>query len=1088
MRSKRLKSGRYNAVFAVRSFRLNPIISKSYRGKIMTQFSLRLLRRLLTTLAVAAPIALAPLFALGDDIPSDGLTLSSNPGSVTYTFVGGSSPSGPVRIDLNGTSVLSALPISAAFVVNNDASIFTTNGSGKTTTLNGSSITITNGKELTFGSSSESTDLGTINVNASISGGQTLNINRGSKNAETALNVANSGFSGTVNVNQGILTINAVDAINSNNAIIIGENGTLKIGTASTATVQSVANKGTILLNNKRLIITENGSTLGKVSSGILQFNSDFTLDDDAILNDVDIVLNGTTMTVANDSDVASIQTTSGKTGTVIINETETLTLTKPSSFGTGVTYKSSKNNDGTLIFGSEDGVLSGNFATGSTAQLATAEGSMVIVQVNKNSSWTLGTDETVNGLALAGGSNSSTASTVNLGNNTLNVNAGIESYGVANVTSSGSGSVKLLNASNFVGDGTLTIDNVNLNSKTLSIQAGSESTSTNPYTVKFKKVSNPGNIAINRNTVLEADLATSAALYGYNGGTLDGNLTQTGTGKTYIKDGTFNITGDAKFTSGNSIVMDMIEGTASSGLPGLNVGGKLIFNTDATSAIKSDTADMTTVTLSGYRSGDSLKITLEAEDGIYGYGNGNGSELNNVAKKAAPIVGGTEYIVYDSKTNENYFKILLDNTAAFDIDSLTYNDGLLDISLKARSTTDNPIEQVLVNGVNEGNEAMTYLYDKVNASSDRNSALNQLNPYTVSATTANQMWISQEYISRTLQRMKMVRMAVNGYDAFVPMGYPGYANADAPETAYLGQSYGYPEYGYGAPCGWRPGACGVLGNQWWFRGIGAWERQEASGNLARYDTDYSGFTIGVDRLYGPGMLFGISAGGVWNTTKFRDAGGSVAKGGTFLLDLYGSYFDSCNHFDYMFGYQGGTTDTTRRNDIGVAPAFGKMKSNTFIAAIELGHTFRFLRNTLEPYYDLQYVNIQNDDFTEYGSAAALAIDKNNQHALLQTIGLRYSGSCAGPLKGYYFIPQVEVGWVHNYSDTDIVSIASFANAVEAGSFVTTGYHVPRDRVKVSVGLDIVFNPAAKIDIKYECQAGGGFGFHTLTGGFDWNF
>ncbi|MBR6437138.1 MAG: phosphoglycerate kinase, partial [Thermoguttaceae bacterium] len=472
-------------------------------------------------------------------------------------------------------------------------------------------------------------------------------------------------------------------------------------------------------------------------------------------------------------------------------------------------------------------------------------------------------TDETVNKLTLAGGSNSTNASTVNLGDNTLTVSNGIESTGIANVSTSGSGEVKLANATNIVGDGTLTVDSINLNSKTLSLQAGEESTSTNPYTVKFNKISNPGAVAINRNTVLQGNLATSNAVYGYNGGKLDGNLTQTGTGKTYIKDGIFNITGDAKFTSGNGIVLDMIEGTSSAGLPGLNVGGKLIFNTDATSAITSDTADMTVVTLSGYRSGEGLKITLEAEDGIYGYGNGNGSELNNVAKKAAPIVGGTEYIVYDSGTNENYFKILLDNTAAFDIDSLTYNDGTLDINLKARSTSDNPIEQVIVNGVNNGNAAMTSLYDKVNATSDRDAAFNQLNPYTVSATTTNQMWISQEYTSRTFQRMKMVRAAVCGFDAFVPMGAP-FAELDSPEAAYLGQSYGYPEeygygygYGYSARCGWRPGYCGVLGNQWWFRGIGAWERQEAYGDLAQYDTDYSGFTIGVDRLYGPGMLFG---------------------------------------------------------------------------------------------------------------------------------------------------------------------------------------------------------------------------------------
>ncbi|MBR5711030.1 MAG: autotransporter domain-containing protein [Thermoguttaceae bacterium] len=948
----------------------------------MTQFPLRQLWRLLATIAAAAPLALIPAFAFGEDVPTtiDGLTLSTDPGSKTYTFVprlGSTPPSGPVKIDLKNKS---ELDISAAFIVDNlTANIYIINGSeDKTATLKGTSIAIHDGNELTIGNSSaDSTDFGTINVNSNISGdveNTVLTINRGSKTAETVLNGNNSNFSGSVNVKKGILTINEVDpsndgyAINSNNAITIEENGTLKIGTASTATVRYVTNNGTIDLNNKKLIITEIGTVLGNVSNGQLEFDSagEFILDNSGTLKNVDIALNDTIMKVNN----------------------------------------------------------------------------------------------------------------------------GIKSAGNVNISTSDSGEIKLNNATNIKGDGTLTIDDINLNSQALSI----ESNSSNLYTVKFTNFSNPGGkITINSNTKLQLgtdlvtnDLVTNSDLHGYNGGTLQGNLIQSGSGKTYIEGGSFKINGDAKYNSGSGIV---IQGSNSTSDPDLIVNGKLIFNTDAS------------VTLSGSRN-----ITLQATDGIYSYENSSESELtNNLAWKPNNETG-TEYIVYGSSSEQqqDYFKILLDSNA-YDIKDLTYNNRLLNITLEDRSVTDNPIEQIIVNAANAGNGAMADLHNKINnADCGRDAALNQLNPYTVSATTANQMWISQEYVSRTFQRMKMVRMAAFGYDNFVPMAPFGYANnVDDPETAYLGQSYGYPEYGYGydygygygAPCGWRPGYCGVLGNQWWFRGIGAWERQEAEGNLARYDTDYSGFTIGFDRLYGPGMLFGMSAGGVWNTTKFKDAGGSVAKGGTFLLDLYGSYFNNCSHFDYMFGYQGGTTDTTRRTDFGVDPSFGKIKSNTFIAAMELGRTFRFLRNTLEPYYDLQYINIQNDAFTEYGyafteydSEAALDVYKNNQHALLQTIGIRYMGSCAGPLKGYYFVPQVEVGWVHNYSNTDIVSVASFANAVEAGSFVTSGYHVPRDRVKVAVGLDIVFNPYAKIDIKYECQAGDGFGFHTLTGGFDWNF
>ena len=947
----------------------------------MTLFPLRQLWRLLATIAAAAPLALIPALAFGDVVPPapEGTTVSSDIGSdVTYTFI--ESPySGPVKIDLNNSNI----SVNAAFDVYSDASIFTINGAGRTATLTGNDITIHTvdniKKSLTFGSPSEATDLGTIIVNDGISGGESLNINRGSKDAKTIFSGDNSGFTGTVNIDKGQLIINNADAINASNTVVISENGTLILNTG--ATVEMIKNEGTINLGNATLVIEKIGSTLGNVSAenGQLQINStDFTLDDSGTLNNVDLVFNGTEMSVNN----------------------------------------------------------------------------------------------------------------------------GIKSAGNTKISTNSSREVKLNNATKIVGAGTLTIDDINLNSKDLSI----ESNSSNLYTVKLTNFSGPGNITIKSNTVLQlgTDLVTDSDLHGYNGGTLKGNLIQSGSGKTYVENGSFNIDGNAKYESDSGIVFN---GANSAGASNLYVNGNLIFNTDSTTAVTSDNAQLTTLTLSGDNSGDSLSIkSLKiTANGIYGYGDGSSpeSELNNnLGFKGTSTDDGMEYIVYnkDSESTENYFKILLKDDA-FEIGDVKYNNGVLDINLKDRSVTDNPIEQIIVKAANADNKDMAYLHSKINqADCGREAALNQLNPYTVSATTANQMWISQEYVSRTFQRMKMVRAAACGFDSFVPMG-PGYADASDSETAYLGQSYGYPEYGYGygygygAPCGWRPGSCGVLGNQWWFRGIGAWERQEADGPLARYDTDYSGFTIGFDRLYGPGMLFGMSAGGVWNTTKFKDAGGSVAKGGTFLLDLYGSYFNSCSHFDYMFGYQGGTTDTTRRTDYGVAPSFGKIKSNTFIAAIELGRTFRFLRNTLEPYYDLQYINIQNDGLreygdasVEYGDAAALVIDKNNQHALLQTIGLRYMGSCAGPLKGYYFVPQVEVGWVHNYSNTDIVSVASFANAVTAGSFVTSGYHVPRDRVKVAVGLDIVFNPACKIDIKYECQAGSGFGFHTLTGGFDWNF
>lgn len=1052
------------------------------------------LKRIFAFVAVTL-LALCPGFALGEDVPPEGISLSSDPGTVTYTFVTGATTSGPVKMNLTSGS----FDVSAAFAVNSDASIYTINGGTNKTGLRGNAITITSGKELTIGSSSESTDTGTIEIYAPISGGQALNIRRGAASSEVILNTANTSFAGTVNIYQGVLTINVVDAVGSNNAVVISENGTLKLGAMSSATIQTLSNAGTVNLNNKKLIISEGGSTLGKISNGSLQFNSNasFTLDDSAKLTDVDIILNGATMTIGANQTLTSVQTVSGATGAVSIANGKTLTLTDAANFSTGITYKSAASNGGTLIFDGGTSSASATFTTGSSAQFATATGNLVNVQVNQYSTLALGAAETVADLTLNNGN-------VSLGNYALTVSGGnITSSGTSAVSlgSNNTGSLKLGAATNVTGSDTLTVDSLDLNSKTVSLTADKDKT----FTLKAKALSNAAAIAINRGTTLDVSsisggLNTSAALYGYNAGTLKGDLTYTGKGVMTIKDGMFNVTGNAKFATGNKITMDMEQGTSSQGMPGLNVGGKLIFNTDATAAIKSDSAAMSTVTLSGYRSGESLTININTEDGIYGYGSGQGAALETVAKKNIAVDSGKGYIVYDSGTNENYFKLLVDSSAGFDVNNITYKDGDMVVTLKARATSDNPIETVIVEGVNNGNESMTELYDKVNASSDRNGSLNQLNPYAVSAATANQMWVGQEYNSRTLQRLRMIRTALHGYGAVAPAGPDAFLASINPEVAYLAQSYGGrmyspygaapgsayacpPVYGMGMGCGY-----GCLPNQWWFRGIGAWEQQNEQDNLASYNATYAGFTIGVDRLYAPNFVMGLSAGGVWNKTNINDAGGSTAEGASFLINLYGSWFDNCNHLDFLFGYQGTTTDTNRYTDFGVDAMSGNYKSDAFLAAFELGHTYRFLTNSIEPYYGLEYINLQNKGFTESGSEGSLIVDDSNHQALLQSLGIRLMRSMSGHLKGYYFLPQFEVAWVHDYSDSGIITTSAFADSAESGSFVTYGYKVPRDRVKVAVGLDIVFNPATKIDIKYECQAGGGFGFHTLTGGFDWNF
>ena len=589
----------------------------------------------------------------------------------------------------------------------------------------------------------------------------------------------------------------------------------------------------------------------------------------------------------------------------------------------------------------------------------------------------------------------------------------------------------------------------------------------------------------IDANNVIIASYATLTGL-----GTIDGNLSYSSSGTHTISGGTFTVTGTAQYNSGTNIAMDFAQGDAA-----LKTSSTLTFNADSTTAITVNTTDykaykFTTVTLSGTYSREN--VTLFETGGIYGSGATDANVMTGDVSLVSLDSG--DYLVQSG--DDLYFKII-NSGSGFTINDINYADGALTLSLTAHPTTNSPIEQIIINGVNAGNESFIKINDALNLDGvNKADALNQLNPQMASAIINSNFWAAQEYSSMTMQRTKMARFAMRSQtlDGSSPEAYMAATN---PEVAFLAQNcapcaagsaytnpYGNPYYGAGCLLP----QCGGCGRQWWFRGYGGWQVQDAQDDLYGYDASFAGFSVGVDKYCSPNFLLGFSAGGMWANVDGNDPGEAEAKATSFLMDIYGSLFDESRHLDFAFGYQSSSNETDKTFNYALDPTHGEFDSKTFFTNIEIGKTYHYLRSSYEFFYGIQYINMDNGEYTETGSEAALDVAGNSHNAVLQNLGFRCMRTMYAPMAGYTIVPQLEVAWVHDYKDGEIITSSAFAADPSMGTFTTVGYSVPRDRCKVGLGLDIIFCTQAKFDFKYELQAGSGFGFHVLTGGLNYQF
>lgn len=257
-----------------------------------------------------------------------------------------------------------------------------------------------------------------------------------------------------------------------------------------------------------------------------------------------------------------------------------------------------------------------------------------------------------------------------------------------------------------------------------------------------------------------------------------------------------------------------------------------------------------------------------------------------------------------------------------------------------------------------------------------------------------------------------------------------------------------------------------------WTRVFGDWSNLNSSGGNAGYSSTGGGVLVGADYLVTPKAVVGLAGGYQNNNLNFSDGAGSGSVK-SWSLTAYGDYDFGKLYVSGLAGYAWQTYTTDRFiyvPSVLAANAHSVRDGDSISASAETGYTVDLpAAVTLQPYLGLAYTYASTDGAQETGAGLFnLSISDADQNSLRSTLGLRVSK----PLQfdsGMKFTPSVELGWRHEFLDTN-AQLNQALTAAPGATFSVNGTSVSRDSAVVGGGVAVNIAKAVDVSLEYRGQ------------------
>jgi outer membrane autotransporter protein len=227
-----------------------------------------------------------------------------------------------------------------------------------------------------------------------------------------------------------------------------------------------------------------------------------------------------------------------------------------------------------------------------------------------------------------------------------------------------------------------------------------------------------------------------------------------------------------------------------------------------------------------------------------------------------------------------------------------------------------------------------------------------------------------------------------------------------------------------------------------------------------------------------PNFAVGLSAGYAGTGADLTGDGRVFVNGGK--LGLYATYFTGGFYVDAAAN--GGYNSYDTKRDALEGTARGDTEGLEFNALLGTGYDFTVGNLRIGPTANVQYTNVEIDDFSERGSLAPLHIEEQNAESLRTAVGFRTTYNIE-LRNGVVIRPEVRAAWQHEFADRRFAMDSRFASG--AGSvFSVYGPEYGRDSLLLSAGVTVVLNERTALFLNYDGQlARRNYDSHSVSGG-----
>jgi outer membrane autotransporter protein len=264
-----------------------------------------------------------------------------------------------------------------------------------------------------------------------------------------------------------------------------------------------------------------------------------------------------------------------------------------------------------------------------------------------------------------------------------------------------------------------------------------------------------------------------------------------------------------------------------------------------------------------------------------------------------------------------------------------------------------------------------------------------------------------------------------------------------------------------------------------WGQAFGGKATQDQRDNVSGYSANYNGLLIGGDKLLNDAWRVGGLVSYTNTAISSRDDNsGSSANLKSYGLIAYAGYTADSWYLDLSGGVVRHKYNTTRLIDFTgfTGTANGSYNGTQSVLSAEGGYPIRLDASTVfTPVAGLNYSKLKQDGYTESGgNGAALTVASNKSSSLKSDLGAKLERSFT---TGYGSLaPSVQLTWRHEYQNTRLRSVASYAADTSGSTSFTTYGSTPIANTGImALAATLTRSDNITLTGRYTVEAGSGY-------------